>query len=373
MEQDRRYMQLALDLARAASGQTSPNPLVGAVVVKDGAVIGMGAHLKAGEPHAEVYALRMAGERAAGATLYVTLEPCSHHGKTPPCADAVIAAGISRVVVAVLDPNPLVAGSGVDRLRAAGLEVAVGVCEQEAKRLNEVFFHYITTKRPFVTVKTASTLDGKIASVTGHSRWITGEAARSQVHEMRRQHDAILVGAGTVLADDPELTARHNGQLFGRQPVRIILDSRLRTPLTARVLQTEQAPTWIVTTTESSPEKRGDVEAKGVVIIALEPPLTVDKVLEALGERGITSLLVEGGAEVNGSFLQARAIQKVVSYISLKLIGGSQAPTPFGGIGFATMDEAVALTDVQVETITEQEIRITGYPQWEPQATNSER
>ncbi|MGG1660511.1 bifunctional diaminohydroxyphosphoribosylaminopyrimidine deaminase/5-amino-6-(5-phosphoribosylamino)uracil reductase RibD [Brevibacillus sp. NRS-1366] len=365
MEQDNKYMAWALDLARSVAGQTSPNPLVGAVVVKDGAVVGMGAHLKAGEPHAEVHALRMAGERADGATLYVTLEPCSHHGKTPPCADAVVAAGISRVVVATLDPNPLVAGTGVQKLRSAGLDVTIGTLEKEAKQLNEVFFHYITTKRPFVTVKTASTLDGKIASVTGHSRWITGSEARAQVHELRRQYDAILVGVGTVLADDPELTSRREGKLYGRQPIRVILDSHLRTPMTARVVQdTEKVLTWIFTTVSASTEKREALLKKGISVITVAEPMMVEAVLEELGERGITSLLVEGGAEVNGSFLQARAVQKVVSYVSLKLIGGSDAPSPFGGKGFSTMDEAVALSEIQIEQIGEQDIRIVGYPKW---------
>ncbi|WP_289136829.1 bifunctional diaminohydroxyphosphoribosylaminopyrimidine deaminase/5-amino-6-(5-phosphoribosylamino)uracil reductase RibD [uncultured Brevibacillus sp.] len=365
MERDNQYMDMALGLAKSALGQTSPNPLVGAVVVKDGAVVGMGAHLRAGEPHAEVHALRMAGDSARGATLYVTLEPCSHHGKTPPCADAVVAAGISRVVIAVLDPNPLVAENGVQKLRDSGLEVTVGVKEEEARQLNEVFFHYITTKRPFVTVKTASTLDGKIASVTGHSRWITGSTARAQVHELRRQYDAILVGVGTVLADDPELTARCNGQTYGRQPVRVILDSHLRTPLSARVIQgVEHVPTWIFTTEESCREKREELLAKGVTVIAVAGPMTVDAVLSVLGERGITSLLVEGGAEVNGSFLQARAIQKIVSYVSLKLIGGNGAPSLFGGQGLTSMDEAVVLTHTQVEQVDEQDIRIIGYPRW---------
>ncbi|MED4755240.1 bifunctional diaminohydroxyphosphoribosylaminopyrimidine deaminase/5-amino-6-(5-phosphoribosylamino)uracil reductase RibD [Brevibacillus choshinensis] len=366
MEQDVRFMEMALELARTARGQTSPNPLVGAVVVKNGQVVGMGAHLKAGEPHAEVHALRMAGEQAKGATLYVTLEPCSHHGKTPPCAEAVVASGISRVVVAVLDPNPMVAGKGIDVLRGAGIDVRIGVREQEAQKLNEVFFHYIQTRLPFVTVKTASTLDGKIATVTGHSRWITGEAARSEVHELRRTHDAILVGAGTVLADDPELTARVQGELYGRQPVRVILDSQLRTPMNARLLQDQAAPTWIITTPSAPEERRLTLShAKGVTLITLDAPLLVTDVLKRLGELGITSLLVEGGAEVNGSFLRARAIQKIISYVSLKLVGGSQAPTPFGGTGFATMDEAVKLTDLTIEQVSEQDVRIIGYPQWE--------
>lgn len=368
MGQDERFMKMALELARQAKGQTSPNPLVGAVVVQNGQVVGMGAHLKAGEPHAEVHALRMAGDHARGATLYVTLEPCSHHGKTPPCAEAVVAASIARVVIAVRDPNPLVAGRGIGLLRAAGVDVTVGVCEQEALRLNEVFFHYIQTKRPFVTVKTASTLDGKIATAAGHSRWVTGEAARREVHELRRTHDAILVGVGTVLADDPKLTARVRGEVYGRQPVRVILDSRLRTPLTARVVQDMAAPTWIISTSEAPEEKRGAfAQAKGVTLLTLDAPLSVDEVLKQLGERGITSLLVEGGAEVNGSFLRAKAIQKVISYVSLKLVGGVQAPTPFGGAGFATMDEAVMLTELSVEQVDGQDVRIIGYPLWENQ------
>ena len=367
MDLDAQYMAMAIELAKTAEGQTSPNPLVGAVIVKDGQVIGMGAHLRAGEPHAEVHALRMAGERAAGATLYVTLEPCSHHGKTPPCADAVLAAGIRRVVIATLDPNPLVAGRGADKLRAGGVEVEIGVREQEAVRLNEVFFHFIQTKRPFVTVKTASTLDGKIASATGHSKWITGAAARDEVHELRRKHDAILVGVGTVLADNPELTARKEGKPYGRQPVRVILDSQLRTPLSARVAQTDLAKTWIFTTSRTPEAKREAFVEKGVTIIALDQPITVEAVLQELGERGITSLLVEGGAEVNGSFLQARAVQKVISYLSLKLIGGQQAPTPFGGRGFSVMDEAVMLTGTSIEQIDEHDLRIVGYPLWNEQ------
>lgn len=365
MEQDSKYMDLALELARSARGQTSPNPMVGAVIVKDGTIVGMGAHLRAGEPHAEVHALRMAGEKALGATAYVTLEPCSHYGKTPPCAGALLAAGVQRVVVATLDPNPLVAGRGVEQLRAAGIEVLVGVREEEAKSLNEVFFHYITTRRPFVTVKTASTLDGKIASTTGHSRWITGAEAREEVHVLRRQHDAILVGIGTILADDPLLTARQNEQAFGRQPVSIVLDSQLRTPLDARVIQSREAETWIVTTDTAPRDKKESLVTKGVKVIEIDAPIHIENVLATLGERGITSVLVEGGQEVNGSFLQARAIQKIVSHLALKLIGGSEAPTPFGGQGFATMGEAVSLNNVSITPIGKNDVQIIGYPQWE--------
>lgn len=369
---DSTYMALAMQLAKGTRGQTSPNPLVGAVIVREGAVVGMGAHLRAGEPHAEVHALRMAGDKAKGAVLYVTLEPCSHHGRTPPCAEAVLQAGISRVVIAALDPNPLVAGRGAAMLQKAGIEVTIGVLEEEARRLNEVFFHYITTGLPFVTVKTASTLDGKIAAATGDSRWITGEEARQQVHELRRQHDAILVGVNTVIADDPALTARWEGREWEKQPVRIILDSRLRTPLDARVVTDGKAPTWIVTSRLASREKQAAFAARGVQVIELEPAhrLPIREVLQALGQRGITSLLVEGGSAVNGSLLQARAIQKVISYLSLKLAGGAGAPTAFGGTGVALMNDAILLRDLQVERVGERDIRIIGYPVWPTESTD---
>lgn len=363
---DSDYMLIALQMARGTAGQTSPNPMVGAVVVNNGEIAGMGAHLKAGEPHAEVHALRMAGEKARGATIYVTLEPCSHHGRTPPCVEAILDAGISRVVIATLDPNPLVAGRGVARLREAGVKVTAGVREAEARKLNEIFFHYITTGRPFVTVKTASTLDGKIASETGHSRWITGSESREQVHQLRRQYDAILVGANTVIADDPALTARYKGVEAGKQPVRIILDSRLRIPLHSRVVTDGKAPTWIYTTSDASAEKREALERQGVKVIALEQgeQVPIGPLLASLGEQGITSLLVEGGAAVNGSFLRAQAIDKIISYISLKLIGGAAAPTAFGGNGIASMNDAVHLRDVELELVNEADVRISGYPVW---------
>lgn len=372
--EEREYMALALQLASGTLGQTSPNPVVGAVVVKDGRIVGMGAHLKAGEPHAEVHALRMAGEQAKGATLYVTLEPCTHHGRTPPCTEAILAAGIARVVVATLDVNPQVAGRGVNRLREAGLSVSVGLLEAEAIRLNEIFFHHVATGLPFVTVKTASTLDGKIATRTGHSKWITGPKARAQVHLLRHQHDAILVGVNTVIADDPALTARlADGEEPGRQPIRIVLDTHLRTPLTSRVVTDGKAATWIYTTERAPADKRAALEARGVQIIVPEPgeermethPMEISDVLRSLGQRGVTSLLVEGGAEINGAFLQAKAVQKIISYISFKLVGGSAAPTPFGGIGIPAMDAAVRLANVEVQQVDENDLRIVGYPVWE--------
>lgn len=364
---DADYMKIAIDLARSTTGQTSPNPMVGALVVKDGAIVGMGAHLKAGEPHAEVHALRMAGEKAKGATIYVTLEPCSHYGRTPPCAEAIIQAGISKVVVATVDPNPQVAGRGVKLLREASLEVHVGMLETEAKELNEIFFHYITTGKPFVTVKTASTLDGKIATTTGQSKWITGEKAREEVHVMRHQYDAILVGVHTIIQDNPTLTARINER--GRQPVRVILDTHLRIPAASRVITDSEARTWIITTKNASPERIAALGSAHVHVIVLErETISIQDVLNLLGENGITSLLVEGGSAVNGSFLKEKAINKVISYFSMKLVGGTTAPTSFGGEGCTSMNEAVRLEKVTVEQVSDMDWRITGYPVWDDEA-----
>ncbi|KEO84345.1 5-amino-6-(5-phosphoribosylamino)uracil reductase [Tumebacillus flagellatus] len=353
------YMQMALDLAKQAQGQTNPNPMVGAVLVKDGRIVGFGAHLRAGEPHAEVHAFRMAGEHAEGATLYVTLEPCSHHGKTPPCADLVISSKVKRVVVAMTDPNPLVAGNGINRIREHGIEVEVGLLEAEAIALNERFLHNMRTKRPFVVVKTAMTLDGKIAAHTGDSRWITGPDARAAVHRLRNEVDGILVGIGTVLADDPELTARlpEGG---GKHPVRILLDTCLRIDESAKVLDTSVAPTWIVTAQGADGEKAARLRERGVQILEFAQR-DLAAVLDKLYSLGITHLLVEGGATVNGAFLQAGLIDKVMAFVAPKLIGGEGAPTPYGGSGFDTMSQAVQLRDISVTTYGD-DICITGYP-----------
>ncbi|WP_408646513.1 bifunctional diaminohydroxyphosphoribosylaminopyrimidine deaminase/5-amino-6-(5-phosphoribosylamino)uracil reductase RibD [Tumebacillus avium] len=359
---DKHYMQTALGLAAMAKGKTNPNPLVGAVIVKEGRIIGQGAHLRAGLPHAEVHAFHMAGDEAEGATLYVTLEPCSHHGRTPPCADLVIRSKVQRVVVAMLDPNPMVAGRGVTRIREAGIKVDVGVLEQEALKLNERFIHNMLAKRPFVTVKTAMTLDGKIAAHTGDSRWVTGAESRAYVHQLRDHADGILVGIGTVLADDPELTTRlpEGG---GKNPVRIVLDRTLRTPETAKVADTAQAKTWILTGPDADAAKSERLRERGVEVIPV--PLGADGldlggVLDVLFARGITDLLVEGGAAVNGAFLQAGLINKVISFIAPKLIGGA-APTPYGGAGFDQMADAVELADWTVERFGD-DLCLTGYP-----------
>jgi diaminohydroxyphosphoribosylaminopyrimidine deaminase / 5-amino-6-(5-phosphoribosylamino)uracil reductase len=360
---DQAYMQFALQLASSARGQTNPNPMVGAVIVKDGRIVGFGAHLKAGEPHAEVHAFRMAGDAAEGASLYVTLEPCSHHGRTPPCADLVVRSKVKRVVIAMEDPNPLVAGRGTTRIREAGIEVQVGVLEAEAKRLNERFIYNITTKLPFVVLKTAMTLDGKIATSTNDSRWITGPAAREAVHRLRDEVDGILIGIGTVLADDPELTTRlpEGG---GKHPTRIILDSQLRISETANVLDTSVAPTWIVTGPEVDQQKQERLMARGVKVITLPNAgagAPIRSLLETLFEMGITHLLVEGGVSVNGSFLESGLVNKVMSFIAPKLVGGSTAPTPYGGTGIAKMADAVELTDVTWEKYGD-DLCVIGYP-----------
>lgn len=357
------FMDLALQWARSAEGQTAPNPMVGAIVVKNGEIVGMGAHLKAGEPHAEIHALAMAGEKAKGATIYVTLEPCSHHGRTPPCADAVIRAGISEVVIAMLDPNPLVAGRGVRRLQEAGIKVVHGVREAESRRLNEVFIKYITTKLPFVTIKTANTLDGKVATESGSSRWVTGETARQDVHRLRHQNQGILVGINTILKDNPELTTRLPEG--GRNPLRIVLDSTLRIPLESKVVQDGQAPTWIYTTLGAEEERLNQLKDAGVEVFRISdgPLVRVEDVLKHLGENQISSILVEGGSQVNGSFLRARAIDKVITYLAPKLIGGAQAPTSFGGHGIQQMDEAIDIRHLQV-TMVGEDLRVEGYPEW---------
>lgn len=360
-EIDESYMREALRMAAYARGHTSPNPLVGAVIVRDGTIIASGWHRAAGEPHAEIHALRMAGELARGATLYVTLEPCAHHGRTGPCAEAVIAAGIARVVMALSDPNPLVAGRGLAMLRAAGIETETGVCEHEARRQNEVFLKWVTTKRPFVTLKTAMTLDGKIASHTGASHWITGEAARARVHIYRDVHDAILVGIGTVLADDPSLTTRLPDRT-GRNPLRIVLDSEARTPIDAKLLTDGAAPTVIAVSERADHRRVNLLHACGVEVVTLGAErVDIAALLDYLGGREITSLFVEGGGTINWSFLAGGYVDKVHAFIAPMLMGGAAAKSPVGGTGFDSPQTALQLHDVSVEQLGV-DILVTGYP-----------
>jgi len=357
---DEYYMRLAIDLAKKTKGQTSPNPSVGAVVVKNGRIVGLGAHLKAGEAHAEVQALNMAGEHAKNSTIYVTLEPCSHYGKTPPCANRIVEEQVKRVVVASLDPNPLVSGNGIDIIEKAGIEVRVGVLEKEAKRLNEDFNKYITTRTPFITVKTAMTLDGKTATFTGSSKWITGEKARAYVHQLRHEQDAIMVGIGTVLRDNPSLTTRT--ELRGIHPIRVVIDTHLRTPLDANIVIDQQAPTWIFTGRQAPKEKIRALNNLGVeVITTSSDTILLKEVIRYLGEKQITSVLVEGGATLIGSLFDEQLIDKYMGFIAPKLIGGFKAPTGIGGTGKEKMSEAVSLSDITVQTFGD-DYCIIGYP-----------
>jgi diaminohydroxyphosphoribosylaminopyrimidine deaminase/5-amino-6-(5-phosphoribosylamino)uracil reductase len=361
--EDRRFMALALKLAAKGSGYTSPNPMVGAVVVKDGHIVGQGYHHRYGQPHAEVEALRQAGPLARGATLYVTLEPCNHHGKTPPCTAAVLAAGICRVVIANADPNPRVTGGGATFLRDQGLIVDQDLLAAAGQKLNEFFFKAIATGLPFVIAKAAASLDGKIATRTNDSHWITGAKARMWGHRLRHQVDAILVGVGTVLADDPQLTTRlPRGK--GKDPIRIVLDSRLRLPLTAKLLtQKSTAPTWIACTNAASPEKVAALQALGAEIIlapSLDHRVDLQALLPLLGERRIQSLLVEGGAEVHGSFFAAGLVDKFHLFLAPKFIGGRQAPGILGGQGIARLAEAPLARNLSIHHLGP-DILITGY------------
>ncbi|CAG9610576.1 bifunctional diaminohydroxyphosphoribosylaminopyrimidine deaminase/5-amino-6-(5-phosphoribosylamino)uracil reductase RibD [Pseudoneobacillus rhizosphaerae] len=365
MNKDHYYMKMALDLAASAKGRTNPNPVVGAILVKDGVIVGSGLHRKAGEPHAEVHAFRMAGEHAEGATLYVTLEPCSHFGKTPPCANLVKESKVARVVVAVQDPNPQVAGRGIGILREAGIEVEVGVLEKEARLLNERFVHNMVNRTPFVISKVAMTLDGKIAAYNGHSKWITGEESRHNVHLLRNEVDAILVGIGTVKADDPMLTTRL--ETGGKNPIRIVLDTTLRMPMEAKITDCSEAKTWIVTAEENDvAEKIKALEEKGVEFIYVpvtDSGLDLSVLMNKLYEKGVTDLLVEGGSEINGSFLRAGLINKFSIYVAPKILGGRDSLTPFTGDNVESMDEALDVTIHSVENFGE-DLLITAYPKY---------
>ncbi len=360
------FMAQALGLARQVLGTTSPNPAVGAVVVRAGKVVGFGATSPPGGPHAEVVALSRAGELARGATLYVTLEPCSHQGRTPPCTEAIIGAGVAEVHVATLDPNPLVCGRGIKALTEAGIRVILGEHEAEAKKLNEWFFKFITTGWPFVLAKYAMTLDGKIAAYTGDGRWVTGPEARAFVHRLRARVDAVMVGVGTVLKDDPALTARP--EEFGevpapRQPVRVVVDSWGRTPLKARVLD-RAAPTLIATTELADPKRLKALSDRGAQVLVLpaaEGRVDLKALLAELGRQNIAWVLAEGGSRLLGSLFDLGLIDKVLAFIAPKLIGGKKALGPLGGLGRPRLSEAVGLKEVEFCRLGE-DFLITGYP-----------
>ncbi|MBR1691049.1 MAG: bifunctional diaminohydroxyphosphoribosylaminopyrimidine deaminase/5-amino-6-(5-phosphoribosylamino)uracil reductase RibD [Oscillibacter sp.] len=348
---DMDYMLLALELAERGRGWTNPNPMVGAVIVKDGRVIGEGYHHRCGGLHAEREAFAACTESPAGATLYVTLEPCCHHGRQPPCTEAILEAGISRVVVGSGDPNPLVSGKGLDILRAHGVEVETGVLQKECDALNDVFFHYIRTKRPYVVMKYAMTLDGKIATRTGASQWITGEKALQQVHRDRHRYAAIMAGVGTVLADDPLLTCRMEG---GRNPIRVICDTHLRTPMASQLIRTAREVPTILAAGETAAGRAAPYLDAGCQVWTLpEKDGHVDLValMERLGAAEIDSVLLEGGGTLNWAALESGIVRRVQAYIAPKLFGGSDAKSPVGGLGVEATAQAVRLTNISVTPI----------------------
>ena len=345
-------MDLALAQARTALGRVAPNPTVGAVVVREGQVVGVGATQPPPGPHAEVVALQQAGELARGADLYVTLEPCSHFGRTPPCADAIINAGVRRVVAALGDPHGVVNGSGFEKLRSAGIEVEVGPGAEEATEVLGGFLTRIRTGRPRTTAKYAMTLDGRIATRTGHSRWVSGPESRQDVHVRRDRCDAILVGIGTLLADDPQLTTRLPDDLAGyggpHHPLRVVLDSQARTPVTARMLAPETPGDTLIFVSERAPGERVEaLREAGAEVVVLEE-VRVDAVLDCLGQRGINDLLIEGGGTVLGAFFDAGLVGRACVYIAPSIVGGQVAPSPVGGTGVATMPQAWRLVDRRV-------------------------
>jgi diaminohydroxyphosphoribosylaminopyrimidine deaminase/5-amino-6-(5-phosphoribosylamino)uracil reductase len=359
---DEKYMRMALRLGEKARGRTNPNPMVGAVVVKGGKVISRGYHRKAGEPHAEAIALKKAGKAAKGATLYVTLEPCSHTDKrTPPCTPLVLQSGVKRVVVAMVDPNPRVSGRGIKTLRKSGIEVITGVLEADAKKLNEAFIKYITTGMPFVTLKIAQTLDGRIATAAGDSKWITGEKAREEGRRLRDINDAILVGINTILKDDPSLTTRIPG---GRDPVRIIVDSQLRTPLNAKVItQKSSAKTFIATLDTMSKDNLVKLLDTGAEILLARGSMgrvDLKYLMKMLGSFGITSVLIEGGAEVNASALKSGVVDKVVMFIAPMLMTGRESLCSIGGTSPMKLTQSIGLSDMRTRLVG-QDLMIEGY------------
>lgn len=342
-------MGRALELAKKGWGSTSPNPMVGAVIVKDGRIIGEGYHRRRGEAHAEVNALDSAVESVEGATLYVNLEPCSHYGKTPPCTRAIIRAGIKKVVVSMVDPNPRVAGKGINELRQAGIQVEVGLLEEEARKLNEVFIKYITTPYPFVIQKSAVTLDGKTATVSGDSRWITGEPAREYVHRLRSKMAAIMVGIGTVLKDNPRLTVRLEGET-GKDPHRVIVDSAGRIPVDSNVITVQSNAKTIVATTSRMPaDKEKQLVERGVEVIRADGSdgrVDLERLMRILHGQEIDGVLLEGGGTLNYSMHCLGLVDKILYFIAPKIIGGKVAPTSVDGAGLPKLASAVRLERV---------------------------
>ena len=334
-------------LARRALGKTAPNPLVGSVVIQDEQIVGEGFHPGAGYPHAEVFALREAGNRALGATIYVNLEPCNHYGRTPPCSEALVAAGVAKVVVGMVDPDPRVSGGGIARLRAAGIEVIVGVEEDACRQLNEAFIHRVLYHRPFGILKYAMTLDGKIATSSGHSTWITDQAARDLVHQLRAACDAVIVGGNTVRRDNPKLTSH---QALVPNPLRVVMSRTLNLPASAHLWQTSDASTLVLTEVGANRDFQQMLQKQGVEVVELTS-LSPAQAMAYLYERGFLSVLWECGGVLAASAIAQAAVQKILAFIAPKIIGGNTAPTPVGELGFSTMSEALSLERVRWRTV----------------------
>ncbi len=370
------YMRLALQAARRGMGQTSPNPAVGAVLVKRGRVIATGYHRRAGLPHAEIEALKQAGIRAHGSTMYVTLEPCNHVGRTPPCCDALIAAGVKRVVIAMNDPNPLTNGRGIACLRRAGIQVDTGVLKEEAKRLNAPFAKWVVTKMPWVIAKVAQSLDGKIATRTGESRWISSTKSRHAVHRLRRHVDAIVVGVKTVLQDDPLLSARNGARpVQAGRPIKVIVDSRLRTPLSSRCVSSASPAPTIMATTERAVRKRARFEQRGIRVLVFPPTpqgrVPLKQLFRNLAQRfQITSVLIEGGGEVLASAFQERLVDRLVWCIAPIILGGRRSPPAVGGEGVARLRQAVRLTGITIRRLGD-DLMVEAGVAYSPRATEA--
>lgn len=355
---DENFMREALRIAKNAEGRTSPNPLVGAVIVRDEKIIAEGWHRKAGTPHAEVHALNMAGELAENSTMYVTLEPCSHYGRTPPCANKIVESGIKKVFVAMQDPNPKVAGRGIEILKSAGISVEVGLMEDEARKLNEVFIKYITKKIPFVTAKFACSLDGKISTVAGESQWISCPESRKFSHHLRDINDAIMVGVNTVIADNPSLTTRIDG---GKNPVRIVVDSMARTPIDSKIIRDGQAKNIIAVTENAPIEKISALKNFGAeIFVAGRDKVDLKILLEELARREITSVLVEGGGTLHYSMFENNLVDKIFAFIAPKIIGGKNSLTAVEGKGFEKLSDVVQIKNLTSEKIGD-DILLKGY------------
>ena len=363
---DRQMMQRCLELASRAKGRTSPNPLVGSVVVQAGKIVGEGFHPGAGQPHAEVFALREAGGHSQGATVYVSLEPCNHTGRTPPCTEALIAAGVAKVVVGMVDPDPRVSGGGLERLRAAGIEVVVGVEESACRQLNEAFIHRVLYKRPFGTLKYAMTLDGKIATTLGHSAWVTDAEARRQVHQLRSTCDAVVVGGNTVRQDNPYLTSHTEA---APNPLRVVMSRTLDLPLDSHLWQTDAAPTVVITQKEANPPLQKHLLRSGVEIVELMP-LTPMQVMKYLYERELNSVLWECGGVLAARAISEGAVQKLVAFIAPKIIGGKTAPSPIDDLGLGKMTEAIKLEKIKLRSVGS-DFLIEGYLPTEVWQNNS--